>query len=142
MRAVRDISREQLRVRQEHHGTVDAVGLFEDAGGDAAWTLNHPDNVVLRGVARLALERLGHPREVPDPGRALLSTTTAPLAASTLSALGVTGTPRDGWTHEGRAYTEEHVAATQLAWYREHPQVVDAGLTRHRDALDVLGLAA
>ncbi|WP_226346736.1 WcbI family polysaccharide biosynthesis putative acetyltransferase [Agilicoccus flavus] len=141
VREVHRITREQLAVRQEHHGTVDALPLFEDAQGEGAWTINHPGNPVLIGVARLALERLGVPAAVTDPGRVLLATTTAPLAASTLDALDYAGTPREDWTHEGRTHSAAEIAATQLAWYGEHPQVVEAGLRRHRDTLDVLGLA-
>lgn len=140
VRAVQEISREQLRVRQEHHGTVDALSFFEDAGADAAWTINHPQNSVLIGVAGQALDRLGLPRAVEDPGRVLLATTTAPVSAAVLEALDLTGTPRVGWRHEGERFTEEEIAATQLAWYAEHPQVVEAGIRRHRDTLEVLGL--
>lgn len=141
IRAVRDISREQLRVRQEHHETVDALTLFDEAGADAAWTINHPQNPVLIGVARRAVERLGLSGTVGDPGRVLLSATSAPLSAATLAALGLDGTPREGWVHQGRELTEDEVAAIQLAWYREHPHVVAAGIERHRETLDVLGLA-
>lgn len=140
VRAMRDISRRQLRIRQDHHGTVDALGCFEAAGGDAAWTINHPTNRVLRAVVEQVLERLGLPRPVPDPGRVLLATTTAPVYASTLAALAVDGTPRAGWVHAGRRYGEAEVARAQLAWYREHPQLVEAGLRRHEESLTALGL--
>lgn len=140
VRAVRDISKEQLRVRQEHHDTVDAVRVFDQAGVEAVWTINHPQNPVLIGVAAAALDRLDLPGSVVDPGRVLLSATTAPVYPSTLEALGYSGEGRSDWTHQGRRLTEEEVAAVQLAWYAQHPAVVAAGVHRHRDSLDALGL--
>lgn len=140
VRAVRDRSRHELRIRQDHHDTVDAIPAFEQAGADAAWTINHPGNPVLLAVASAALGRLGLPRDVVDPGRVLLRATTAPLHASTLDALDLSGTPREGWVHDGAAFTEQEIAALQLAWYGQNPQVVQAGLRRHRDTLDLLEL--
>lgn len=140
VRAVRDISREQLRIRQDHHGTVDAIACFEAAGAEATWTINHPRNPVLIGVAEAVLDRLGLPRTVSDPGRVLLSTTLAPVRASALSALGLVGETRDDWLHQGRALTEPEVAATQLTWYAQHPQAVEAGLRRHATTIEALGL--
>lgn len=140
VRAVREISRQALLVRQQAHDTVDAVAAFERAGGNATWTINHPTNQVLLDVATQVLSALRVPRDVPDPGRTLLSATSAPVAPSTLNALGVDGETRPVWTHHGRAITEEQVAAAHLDWYGQHPQVVDAGLVRHRTTLDALGL--
>ncbi|MDO5629956.1 MAG: WcbI family polysaccharide biosynthesis putative acetyltransferase [Mobilicoccus sp.] len=96
VRAVREISAEQLRIRQDHHGTVDALSLFDRTGAQAAWTINHPQNPVLIGVAEQALARLGLTGTVQDPGRVLLSTTTAPVSAATLAALDLDGAPRAG----------------------------------------------
>jgi len=142
VRAVRDISREQLRIRQDHHDTVDAVAEFEAAGGAATWTINHPQNEVLRGVAARILERLGVAADVADPGRVLLSTTMAPVSGATLAALDLKGEQRSSWVHQGRDITEEEVSAGQLAWYAENPQVVAAGLRRHAQTLNALGIAA
>lgn len=142
VRAVRDISREQLRIRQDHHDTVDAVAEFEAAGGAATWTINHPQNEVLRGVAARILERLGVAADVADPGRVLLSTTMAPVSGATLAALDLKGEQRSSWVNQGRDITEEEVSAGQLAWYAENPQVVAAGLRRHAQTLNALGIAA
>lgn len=141
VRAVRDISREQLHVRQDHHDAVDAAAELEAAGGAATWTINHPQNTVLRGVASRILERLGVVADVPDPGRILLSSTMAPVSRETLQTLGVEGEPRTLWTHAGREITEEEIARAQLAWYGENPQVVTAGLRRHAQTLDALGIS-
>lgn len=142
VRAVRDISRDQLRIRQDHHDTVDAVAEFEAAGGAATWTINHPQNEVLRGVAARILERLGVAADVADPGRVLLSTTMAPVSGATLAALDLKGEQRSSWVNQGRDITEEEVSAGQLAWYAENPQVVAAGLRRHAQTLNALGIAA
>lgn len=140
VRELAEVNREQLRIRQEHHGTVEVIDLFEAAGAQAAWTINHPGNPVLIGVAQRALERLGLSGTVTDPGRTLLRTTSAPIAAQTLTALGLPGEPRDGWVHQDQQFTETQIAELQLAWYAAHPQVVQAGLIRHRQALEILGL--
>lgn len=142
VRAVRDISREQLRIRQDHHETVDAIACFEAAGAEATWTINHPQNRVLRTVAEAVLHRLGLARPVADPGRVLLSATLAPVRASALAALGLMGEARDGWLHQGRALNEAEVGQAQLAWYNDHPAIVAAGLHRHRETIEALGLRA
>ena len=136
VRASRDESLHQLRIRQQAHGTVDAASLFEAAGPNAAHVINHPSNQVLMSVAREILERLGEPGEVQDPGRVLLGGIRAPIYASTLHALGYSDDdleagPRDHWVIGGEKVSEDDVAAEHLGWYAHFPQVVAAGMKRH-----------
>lgn len=59
VRAIREITRAQLRIRQEAHGTVDALPTLEAAGAEAVWTIKHPGNAVLTEIARLAFKISG-----------------------------------------------------------------------------------
>ena len=111
------------------------------AGADAAHTVNHPGNTVLRGLAERVLARLGRPAAVRDPGRTLLDAVHAPLAADVLEALGLDAEPSEHWVLAGRTVPDEVVRERQLQWYGEHPEVAAAGLERHAETLRLLALA-
>lgn len=145
VRASRDESLRQLRIRQEAHGTVEAASLFEAAGPNAAHVINHPSNEVLMGVARAILAELGETGEVADPGRVLLGGIRAPIYESTLDALGyragdLEGGPRDHWIIGGEVVSEADVAAEHLGWYARFPQVVAAGMKRHERLIAAMKL--
>lgn len=139
-RAVERYSVKQLRSREQRHGTVVVSDLLRPAGVDAAHTINHPGNPVLRGLAHRVLEQLGYPVQVDDPGRTLLDSIHAPLAAGVLAALGLAGDAREDWVVRGEVVPDEEVRRAQLQWYAEHESVVQAGLSRHSDVLALLGL--
>lgn len=145
VRVSRDESLRQLRTRQEAHNTVDAASVFEAAGADAAYVINHPTNRVLRGVADAILGRLGVSAVTTDPGRVLLGGIRAPVAASTLDALGydradLADGPREHWIIGGKRYSQEYVAQEHLRWYQKYPQVVTAGMKRHGQLIAAMGL--
>ena len=142
--AWREVARssvDELARREERHGAVVVSDLLGPAGAGAVHTVNHPGNEVLRGLARRVLERLGHDVEVPDPGRTLLDSVHTPLQAEVLEALGLdaaaAGSP---WVVGGQVVEDGAVREAQLRFYAEHPQVVPAGLERHRDTMALLGL--
>lgn len=143
VRAVGAQSVAQLASRERAHDTVVVSDLLVPAGAGAAHTVNHPGNPVLRGLAGRVQERLGVGAEVADPGRTLLDSVHAPLDAAVLEAWGLAdggAAARDHWLVRGEVVADEDVRRAQLAWYREHPGVVDAGLRRHAEALQLLGL--
>lgn len=140
-RAVAEQSLEELRSRERRHGLVPVSDLLPRAGADAAHTVNHPGNTVLRGLAERVLERLGRTAAVPDPGRTLLDAVHAPLAADVLEALGIDAEPREHWVLAGRTVPDEVVRDRQLQWYGAHPEVAAAGLERHAATLRLLALA-
>ena len=147
VRAAREESLRQLRLRQEAHRTLDVASLLDAAGPNAVHVINHPTNGVLRAVAAAVLEEVGLPAPVPDPGRVLLGSIRAPIYASTLAALGfgaadLEGGPHDDWIIQGEHVAEEEVAAEHLRWYAQHPSVVTAGLARHGRLIEALGLSA
>ena len=140
-RGVAEQSLEELRSRERRHGVVPVSDLVPRAGVDAAHTINHPGNSVLRGLAERVLERLGRAAAVPDPGRTLLDAVHAPLAADVLEALGVDAEPREHWVLAGKPVPDDVVRDAQLHWYGEHPEVAAAGLERHAGTLRLLALA-
>ncbi len=140
VRAVRDDSLRQLRARQEHHGTIDAAGILENAGEQTTWVVNHPQNHVLQQEATAILDRLGLDGEVIDPGRVLLGELRTPVYTETLEALGLHGEPRDHWSIKGERVSEHEVADAQTRWYGEHPEVVTTGLKKHAELISLLGL--
>lgn len=142
--AYREIERASVAelARREHDAdSVVVSDLLRGAGADAASTVNHPGNPVLRGLAERVLERLGHRVEVPDPGRTLLNAVHSPLAADVLAALDLPDPARETWTVAGEQIDDDEVRDAQLRWYAEHDHVAPAGLHRHREAVAVLGLA-
>ncbi|MFB9375602.1 WcbI family polysaccharide biosynthesis putative acetyltransferase [Kineococcus gynurae] len=141
VRTIRENSITELRARTERHGTVAADDLFVAAGAEACQVINHPGNLVLRGVAERALARCGIRVAVADPGRVLLDSVHAPRLPETLAAQGLPVTPatvRRDWLVAGRAVPDEEIRRVQADWYAAHPEVVAAGLRRHGALLDLL----
>ena len=140
VRAVRADSLAQLRARQHKHETIDAATVLEHAGVETTWVVNHPRNHVLMRDAELILDALGLSGQVTDPGRVLLGQLRTPVYAATLDALGLAGESSEIWHIGGEPVTELEVAEQQLAWYAEHPEVVDIGLQKHADLIRTLHL--
>ncbi len=142
--AVREVARasvDELARREQRHGAVVVSDLLVPAGAGAVHTVNHPGNEVLRGMAGRVLTRLGHDVAVPDPGRTLLDSVHTPLHADVLEALGLdAGAVRADWQVGGQVVEDGAVREAQLRFYAEHPQLVPAGLERHRDTMALLGL--
>ena len=142
--ACREVARssvDELARREQRHGAVVVSDLLGPAGAGAVHTVNHPGNEVLLGLAHRVLARLGHDVEVPDPGRTLLDSVHTPLQAEVLDALGLDpAAARSHWMLGGQVVEDGAVREAQLRFYAEHPQVVPAGLERHRDTMALLGL--
>ena len=76
-----------------------------------------------------------------DPGRDLLGELTAPIPTPALTALGLPGIEAPAWRVRGQDIPTVDIHRAQWEWYRDNPWVVDAGYTRHRETLEILGLA-
>jgi hypothetical protein len=133
--AVAELSRGELRRREEAHGAVVVSDLFDRPSFAQMRTLNHPGNPVWRSVAERVRSRLGLPEHEVDPGRPLLDSVHAPREAAVVEAFGLDEQPT------GRVVPAAAVEEAHLAWYADHPDVVAAALVRHADALRLLGLA-
>lgn len=134
LRELATLSIAELRLREQAHHTVVVSDHLETT---PVWhTINHPDNSTLIHLAHRVLEAIGVRGQVRDPGRELLGNLDAPVDPQAAHALGVEVEGRQTW----RPSPAEDIAQAQLGFYREHPEVVDAGLTRHARRLQMLGL--
>ncbi|ALC05740.1 hypothetical protein CDES_06615 [Corynebacterium deserti GIMN1.010] len=134
LRELAQMSIAELRKREKANGSVRVSDFIETW---PIWhTINHPDNSTLEFLAYQVLSAIGVSGEVQDPGRELLGGLDAPIDASAARALGVTVMGRETW----RPLPSEDIHQAQLAFYREHPEVVEAGMKRHAQRLRLLGL--
>ena len=141
VREAAELSLAELR-RREQAGTDIAVSdLIEGSGADAMHTIDHPGNPVLGALAERVLDALDAPGQVPERERALLGTTLAPRERRVLDALGLPAErARTHWEHAGTEFSVEAVREAQLSHYAEHPDLVQAGLERYAELIDLLGL--
>ncbi|ANY08885.1 WcbI family polysaccharide biosynthesis putative acetyltransferase [Pseudonocardia sp. HH130630-07] len=134
-RGVAELARREARSCDV--GVADAIASF---GADAAHTLNHPGNGVLRLLADRVLGAAGVPAASGDPGRELLGGLRAPLRPDVVGALGLSAVPRPHWLAGEVQIPEARVHDEQRHWYRDRPGWVEAGLRRHATTLEILGL--
>ncbi|SOC57984.1 WcbI family polysaccharide biosynthesis putative acetyltransferase [Ornithinimicrobium cerasi] len=141
--AVRDnaaASLAELERREEDQGSLRISDVVRGVGAAAGWTVDHPGNPVLLALAqRVVDEAVGPGRAVHDPGRTLLGSVLSPLRAEVLDALGLDGRPRPGWVVDGKEMSDEEVAEAHLAFYADHPRVVEVGIEKKGEVLRRLG---
>lgn len=139
LRTLAAMSVDQLRRRERAHRTISVAHHLETA--PIFHTINHPDNdtlaVAAQAIADAMVQHSGvrATARVRTPERELLGTLKAPIDRAAASALGVTVAGRDDWSPPAPGMVSAH-----LRFYREHPDIIDAGLTRHHDRLTLLGL--
>lgn len=139
-RQIASDSVQELALREDRDDTVPISDLLTRAGAEAMWTINHPGNELLLTLAARVRDHLGLAGEQTDPGRVLLRSVMTPLLPEVAEALGLAdATPREDWMLGGQRTAQRTVHEAQQQWYAEHPQVVEAGLERHRDRLALLG---
>ncbi len=137
--AVSEWSIGELRRRERAAGAVPVSDLVLEAGAGAMRTVNHPANLVLVALARRVQEELGLLATAVDPGRRLLDAVQAPVEAGVLEGLGLDpSAARESWLIAGDPVTDAEVAATQLAWLRSRPRVLDDIVRRHRTQLALI----
>ncbi|WP_308214717.1 WcbI family polysaccharide biosynthesis putative acetyltransferase [Williamsia maris] len=142
LRRAADLSVSEL-VRREHRDTDVAISdVLAPAGRHAAHTINHPGNMVLVELARRILDAAGVDGAVREPDRVLLGGVRAPLDPRVLRALGLDGPPVPHWVVDGVDLDPDEVHRVHMRWYAEHPEFIDAALTRHDERIRVLGLAS
>ncbi len=142
--AVRRLSQtsvEAMRSREERHGTVRISGLLaEDTGRYRTHhTLNHPTNAFFERAVGAIIEAMGWdaPTSPQGPDFEMLGGIVGRVEAAAAEVFPV---PSHEWTVGGAEVPEPEIRALQLAWYREHPGFVRAGLERHAETLALLGL--
>ncbi|MFB2586629.1 WcbI family polysaccharide biosynthesis putative acetyltransferase [Herbiconiux liukaitaii] len=136
--AIAELSQRELRSRESRHEAVVISDLFDRPGFELMRTINHPGNPVWTELATRVADHLGLEGPPAELDRPLLNGIHAPRNPVVIEAWGLE-TPSTGhWTIDGVQVTEEELRAIHLDWYREHPDVVTAGVARHRTALDLL----
>lgn len=140
LRAITAASLDELRSREERHRTVQISDAFAHPSFAHMRTINHPGNPVLEVLAARVHDRLGLDGATAPLSRPMLDRVHAPREEPVIELFGLPDEPRAHWLVDGQPVADAEVRAAQLAWYREHPDVVQAGLSRHADAMRVLGL--
>ncbi|GAA1351795.1 WcbI family polysaccharide biosynthesis putative acetyltransferase [Falsarthrobacter nasiphocae] len=140
---------EAMAVRERHHGTVAVSPVLagEVRLRRTHHTLNHPTNAFFESAAVPVIAALA---EALGGGAGLDPSPSAPEAemlggirariepvAERAFPGAVTAGP---WTVGGEPLADDALRDAQLAWYRDNPGFVDAGLARHADTLALLGL--
>lgn len=146
-RAVARWSLDELHDRETRAGAVPVSRLVVEAGARASNTINHPGNPVLVSLARALQRRLGWPLTAADPGYELLDSVRAPRDPLVLEALDYDGADGpdvsgENWVVGGQEVPDTEVVEAQLAWYRQHPEVLDAVVARSTEQRQLLGTAA
>jgi polysaccharide biosynthesis acetyltransferase WcbI-like protein len=140
VRAIAELSLEQLRMREAAHGAVVVSDLFAAPSFAQMRTLNHPGNPVWSVLAARVRAALDLPEHAVDPGRPLLDSVHAPREAAVIEAWGLDEEERPHWVVGGQDVPAGAVREAHLEWYAANPGAVRAGLVRHADALRILGL--
>jgi len=138
-RRTADMSVEQLRSREQRHGSVLVSDYLETA---PVWhTVNHPDNATLAVVASRAREALGLGGDIELPDYEMLGELDAPIDSHAASALGADAPDRTSWTRRGAGEIPwDEIVAAQLAHFRARPALVQHGLERHAERIEALEL--
>lgn len=129
VRAVGEASIDELR-RREVHCDVVVSDLFDVVTADHARTVNHPGNAVWLPLGARVLQTLGIADGPTDPGRPLLASVRAPLAAEVIEAWSLDDVPRSHWIVDGVDIDAVDVEAAHRDWYTAHPAFVRAAVER------------
>ncbi len=140
VRAIGEASLAELRRREQRHRTVQISDVLSSPSFALMRTINHPGNAVFERLAERVHTALGLDGEPRPLEREMLDRVHAPREAAVIDALGLDAEPRDHWLVDGAPVATDDVRAAQLAWYRAHPDAVEAGLARHADTMAELGL--
>jgi hypothetical protein len=138
IRAIGAASIDELRRRERQHDAVAISDVLERPAFAAMRTINHPGNPVWEALAERVHARLGLPGATVPLPRQVLDAIHAPREQAVIDAWSLDDVPVDHWIVGGGAVEVERVRAAHLAWYREHPEVVAAGIARHAAAIEEL----
>jgi hypothetical protein len=138
VRAIAADSIGELTRREAEFDTVRVSDLFVRPDFAQMRTLNHPGNAIFSAVAERVRQRAGLAENAVDPGRPLLDGVHAPRLAAVIDAYALDDEPASDWIVGGAVVPDALVREAHLEWYAEHPDAVEAGLARHRRALEIL----
>ncbi len=142
--AVRAIAADSQAELTRRDALVDVPGA-DLLGPGAMFTLSHPSNATLAGVAGRILDRLGldasveHPLQTPS--REFLGERRAPVEPAVVAALGwPESVTTDCWQIRGEDVATADIVEAQLAFYAVRPDVVADTRRRQAGRLARLGL--
>lgn len=130
----------EMRIREDANGSVrmsDYLRTFP------IWhTLNHPDNATMEELGRRVLSSIdpaANPSLAKAPAdRQMLGNLRSPIDAAAARHFGV-DVSRPHWLQGGHELPYQDIVAAQTGFYANHPDALDAGITRHAELLDQLG---
>lgn len=131
----------QLASREDAHG---CVRISDVLAHNPVWhILNHPDNSTLTTLAQRVLKAIDP--QISDAAvsavgadHELLGNLQSPIDPHAAAFFEI-NEHRDQWTLNGEVIPEDKIRTEQLAFYKKHPEIIDAALTRHRALLSYLG---
>ena len=138
IRAVAALSTGDLRSREERFDAIPISDVFDAPSFAQMRTINHPGNPVWTTLAERVITRLDLAAVPADPGRPVLDSVHAPRNPAVIDAWSLDAQPTDHWVVSGQPLADEERHRVHLDWYREHPDVVEAGVRRHEPALRLL----
>ena len=96
------------------------------------FTVSHPARFVLQAIADSVHEILGFARASDVHGaREPLGLFRTPLEQPVIDALELASEPAPDWIIKGKRVSTADVVRLHLHWYRQHPNIVEAGLREH-----------
>jgi hypothetical protein len=131
-------------IRHYESGTdvrvLDSI-ISPQAHARSFFTVSHPARVVLQRIADGIQEVLGFkPVSNGHDGREPLGLFRTPLEQPVIDALGLATEPSVDWIIKGKPVSTDDVVRCHLNWYRQRPDVVQAGLSEHADRIAEFGL--
>lgn len=138
VRAVAAQSLAELRRREEANATVVVSDLFDSPDFGMMRTLNHPGNSIWTPLASRVRNALGLDEKTHNPGRPLLASVHAPRLSIVIETFDLDASPTDHWKVGESIVAADDVERAHLAWYADNPDIVAAGIERHRATLALL----
>ncbi|TDT33692.1 WcbI family polysaccharide biosynthesis putative acetyltransferase [Naumannella halotolerans] len=139
--ALRQISTDSITTMRDRAAAQQTIEIHDVVAARPGqfWTLNHPDNGLVRALAERVRARLGLDTEVTDPGRVLLGSVRAPVDAEVVQALGLDREPSAEWLIDNQRVPDDRVRREHRTFWDSHPEVIEEALEQHADRLQLLG---
>ncbi len=140
VRAVAQESLDQLRSREDKHGTLPVHDLFAHPRFAMMRTVNHPGNAVLEPLAWRLQQALGLPGPTPTTSVPLLDSVHAPRLAVVARAFDLDESPTSYWRLASGPVALHDVELAHREWYARRPDVLLRALDRVGPLCELLGL--
>ena len=137
--------RASAMIRHYESGTdirvLDCIVASPQAHARSFFTVSHPARFVLQRIADGIQDILGFkPARDGHHNGEPLGVFRTPLEQPVIDALGLAAEPGGDWIIKGKRVSTADVVRVHVDWYRQHPDVVQAGLGEHADRIAAFGL--